>query len=74
VTGHPNRSGKGRCRNPKPDEIQRMREKHSLTQDGAATLVCSKLRSWQQWEAGDRQMHPATWHLFLIRLGEEPPN
>jgi len=24
-------------------------------------------RTWQQWEAGDRRMHPALFELFLIK-------
>jgi len=30
-------------------------------------LVHVALRTWQQWEAGDRRMHPAFWELFRIK-------
>jgi DNA-binding transcriptional regulator YiaG len=38
-----------------------------LTQTKAAELVHAKLRTWQQWEAGDRTMHPGFWELFRIK-------
>lgn len=75
MANHPNRgNGKKRCANPNPDYIIRMRTKHGLTQVDAAQMVCAADRTWQQWEAGERRMPAAAWHLFLIRLGEEPPN
>jgi len=52
---------------PTPAEIRAARETAGLTQTASAELVHSKLRSWQQWEAGDRQMHPAFWELFRIK-------
>jgi hypothetical protein len=30
----------------------------------ATVWICTTCRSWQQWEAGDRRMHPAFWELF----------
>jgi DNA-binding transcriptional regulator YiaG len=53
--------------NPKPDEIKAARLKKGLSQSCAAELVHSKLRTWQQWEAGDRSMHPGLWELFQIK-------
>jgi len=32
-------------------------------------LVHVALRTWQQWEAGDRRMPPAAWELFCIKIG-----
>lgn len=52
---------------PYPEEIIAAREAAGLTQTGAAALVHSKLRTWQQWEAGDREMHPGLWELFQIK-------
>jgi DNA-binding transcriptional regulator YiaG len=54
---------------PKPDEIKEARKAAGLTQTAAAKLVSSGLRTWQQWEAGDRKMHPAIWEFFKIRTG-----
>lgn len=39
----------------------------TAAQNWCAQAVCSQLRAWQQWEAGDRQMHPAFWELFCIK-------
>lgn len=52
---------------PAPAEIRAARERLGLTQTAAAALVHSALRSWQQWEAGDRAMHPALWELFRAK-------
>lgn len=69
MVNHPNRSKQSphASRNPTPHEIKTAREALGLTQTAAAELVHTKLRAWQQWEAGDRQMHPAFWELFLLK-------
>lgn len=70
MANHPNR---GRCNpaaNPNPDEIIGMRINAGLTQHQAADLVYSGLRTWQQWEAGDRRMHPGLFELFLLKTGQ----
>ena len=72
MTHHPNRSrAKSPASNPTPDEIFGMRINAGITQQHAADLVYSGLRTWQQWEAGDRRMHPGLWELFLIKTN--PP-
>jgi DNA-binding transcriptional regulator YiaG len=48
--------------------IQAARKAAGITQTQAAELIHCSLRSWQQWEAGDRDMHPAMWELFTIKL------
>ena len=57
--------------NPNPYEIIGMRTNARLTQKQAADIVFSGLRTWQQWEAGDRRMHPAIWELFLIKTNQK---
>lgn len=52
---------------PTGDEIRRAREAAGLTQTEAGELVHSSLRTWQQWEAEDRKMHPGFWELFQIK-------
>jgi len=52
---------------PTPAVIKEAREIAGLTQTAAASLVYSTCRAWQQWEAGDRRMHPAMWELFRIK-------
>ncbi|QXW20370.1 XRE family transcriptional regulator (plasmid) [Comamonas aquatica] len=54
---------------PSPSQIIAVREGMGLTQSEAASLVHSVLRSWQQWEAGDRKMKPAVWELFCLKCG-----
>lgn len=54
-------------KSPIPEEIKQARMDAGLVQKQAADLVHSDLRSWQRWEAGDRQMHPSMWELFLIK-------
>lgn len=68
MTNHPNRGKGGKCRNPKPAEIVRLREAAGLTQTEAAELVCSTLRTWQDWEAGIARMHGGLWRLFNIEV------
>lgn len=80
MSNHPNRSRRDplHARNPKPAEIVAAREAAGLTQTQAAALVHSALRSWQQWEAPAgtptaRQMHPAFWELFRVKIGQSFP-
>lgn len=68
MSNHPNRGLKGPSSNPSPEDIKAAREAIAgLTQTAAADLVHSTCRAWQQWEAGDRRMHPAMWELFKIK-------
>jgi DNA-binding transcriptional regulator YiaG len=52
---------------PYPAEIQAARKAAGLSQTAAAAMVHTTCRTWQQWEAGDRKMHPAFWELFSIK-------
>jgi DNA-binding transcriptional regulator YiaG len=52
---------------PAPEDVLAARQAAGLTQTQAAALVHTGLRTWQQWEAGDRGMHPAFWELFIIK-------
>ncbi len=72
MSNHPNRSKKTRAagRNPTPAEIREAREKADLTQTQAAERINSTLRTWQDWEAGERRMHPGLYELFLIKTGQ----
>lgn len=73
MTNHPNRSKKSPARNPTPDEIRAARERAGLTQTEAARLIHCGLRSWQQWELGERRMHPAMWELFKLKMRSPLP-
>jgi DNA-binding transcriptional regulator YiaG len=59
---------------PSPEEIKAARLEKGLSQTAASELVHSKLRTWQQWEAGDRNMHPGLWELFQIKASRIEPN
>lgn len=52
---------------PSPDEIRSARQAAALTQTEAGAIVHTTCRVWQQWEGGERQMHPAFWELFRIK-------
>ena len=62
----------GLAPNPTPDDIFGERFNARLTQTAAAALLHTSCRAWQQWEAGDRRMHPAFWELFLIKAQARP--
>jgi DNA-binding transcriptional regulator YiaG len=70
MANHPNRSrgGKKPTSNPSPEEITAARQAAKLTQTEAGQLIYASLRTWQQYEAGDRRMHPAFWELFEIKV------
>ena len=53
--------------NPSPQEIRQARESAGLSQTGAAAIISSTLRTWQDWEAGKARMHPGLWELFRIK-------
>lgn len=54
--------------NPSPEQIREAREAAGLSQTEAAALIYAGLRGWQEWEAGNRKMHPALWEFFLIKV------
>lgn len=71
MANHPNRRrGGSPSRNPTPEEIKGARKMAELPQTAAGVLLHTTWRVWQQWEAGDRRMHPAFWELFLIKIRE----
>ena len=40
----------------------------TAAQDKCAEILHTSRRSWQQWERGERKMHPAFWELINIKL------
>lgn len=38
----------------------------------AACVIYCALRTWQGWEDGSREMHPALWELWLHKTGIQP--
>ena len=67
VTSSPPARGLSPFAIPNPDEVRERRKLAGLTQTQAATLVCAKLRTWQDWEAGNVKMHPGLWELFNLK-------
>jgi putative transcriptional regulator len=53
---------------PNKLEIKQARTDAGLSQTEAANLIYKGLRTWQQWEKGDRRMDPAFWELFLMKI------
>jgi len=52
---------------PTPQEIKQARFEAGLTQTQAAELIYKNVRTWQQWEKGDREMDAAFFELFKIK-------
>ena len=60
---------------PAPSDVKAARENIqaakgigiTAAQDWCAEQVHTTRRVWQQWETGDRGMHPAFWELFRIK-------
>lgn len=67
MVNHPHRRPGVRGYVPSPHEIASARTARRMTQTGAAELLYKGLRTWQQWESGERRMDPALWELFLIK-------
>lgn len=67
--------------NPKTSEIVSLRESLQLSnsigitaaQDKCADMLHTSRRAWQQWEKGDRKMHPAFWELINIKRAMHTP-
>lgn len=61
---------------PAPKDVKALRERVQSAQgmniteaqDYCAGKLWTSRRAWQQWEAGDRGMHPAFWELANIKL------
>lgn len=72
---HPNRSKNSPARNPRPAQIIAARELIQTARNiditdaqiWCAELLHTSIRTWQQWETGDRRMHPSFWELFLLK-------
>lgn len=66
---------------PQPEEVKALRvgvqdaQGMNITeaQDYCAGELWTSRRAWQQWETGDRTMHPAFWELANIKLGQKEP-
>jgi putative transcriptional regulator len=59
----------GKHSKPERAAIRRARRLARLSQQRAAERLGVALRTWQQWEDGDRRMPAAKWALFLDLSG-----
>jgi DNA (cytosine-5)-methyltransferase 1 len=57
--------------NPSPEEVKAARAAAGLTQAEAAAVIYCGWRAWQEWEAGNRKMHPAFWELWALKVGSD---
>lgn len=80
MTNHPNRSrAGGPARNPAPEDVRAVREMMQTrracgiiaAQDWCAEALHTSRRAFQQWETGERRMHPAFWELLMLK--SNPP-
>lgn len=53
--------------NPNTEQVKAARTAAGHTQDQAADVIYKGLRTWQQWESGDRKMDPALYELYMIK-------
>ena len=62
--------------NPTAGDVKAVRENIQIqfnlgitaAQDWCAAALHTQRRPFQQWEAGDRKMHPAFWELLQIKV------
>ena len=52
---------------PAAHDVREMRARLKLSQSAFGQLLRCSLRSVQQWEAGERVMHPGLWELARIK-------
>ncbi|MFA7253811.1 MAG: XRE family transcriptional regulator [Patescibacteria group bacterium] len=57
--------------NPTIEQIKASRAIAGLTQKQAAELVMCTARAWEQWECGNRRMHPGLYDYFLTKTGQK---
>lgn len=75
MTNHPNRPLGSRLPATAAEALTQARERSGLSQTAAAKLLSAGLRTWQQWEAGDRGMPinaAELWAVAAVALGYLP--
>ena len=68
MTNHPNRPRPRAWITPPADVIRELRARAGITQAQCAEMTRAALRTWEQWERGDRRMPAATMELWCIAL------
>ncbi len=54
---------------PTPAQIKAARKAAGLTQKQAGDLIKGSMRAFQDYEGGQRHMHPGLFELFSIKTG-----
>lgn len=54
-------------KSPSKRAITKARNAAGLSKAEAAASIRVAVRTWQQYERGDRVMHPAFWELFNLK-------
>ena len=76
------RAMKAPTASPPPEKVKALREQIQTSdsigitaaQDLCAGMLHTSRRAWQQWERGERNMHPAFWELISIKSGRAGGN
>lgn len=55
-------------KSPTPNQVRKAREKAGLSRADAAALVYRSVRVWEKYETGERNMDPAVWELWQIKV------
>lgn len=69
---------RGGCEAPAAWQVKAVRESLQMrlgigitaAQDVCAEALCTSRRSFQQWERGERAMHPAFFELLRTKIGD----
>ena len=65
ITKKRNRGSQGVV--PLPTEI--IDARGALSQSKAASLIYTTQARWSNYETGKSRMHPASWELFILKIG-----
>lgn len=60
-------------KSPTSDEIKRSRAAIGYTQEQAAAVIHCHAYTWQKYELGSREMHPAFWELWQLKTKRRRP-
>lgn len=55
-------------KSPTPKQVRKAREKAGLSRADAAALVYRSVRVWEKYETGERNMDPAVWELWQMKV------
>lgn len=53
---------------PSPKTIRTLRKRAKLSRTDAAAIIYKSEKTWTNWEQGEREMDPAFWELFNLKL------